>query len=191
MIGRLPVAARFGLLFVAGIGLYLITSPWLLAGLLVLAVGCLLLTGAGWRTLLKATSGLLIIVGAVVIMTGLTIGWPEAIVTGLRLLTLCLFAGAISLVTSFSEMLSFFDRLLAPTARIGLNPARMSLALSLTVRFIPELRTRYLQVREAQLARGLPHRPTATLIPLVVRTLHAADQISEAIDARCYDDPGV
>ncbi len=188
VLSRVSPAVRFGFLFVAGIGLYLITSSQVLGGLLALAVVALLLTRAAASAILRPVIGLVIIIGVVVIMTGFTLGWPAALVSGVRLMTLCLFAYAISLATRFAEMLDLFERLLRPTRRLGLDPSRISLALSLTVRFIPEIRTRYLQVREAQYARGLQHRPLATLVPLIIRTLQSAEQIAEAIDARCYDD---
>ena len=188
VLSRVPPAIRFGFLFVAGIGLYLINSALALGCLLTVAVVAMLLNRAPASEILRPVLGLVIIIGVVVIMTGFTLGWPAALVSGLRLMTLCLFAYAISLATRFAEMLDVFERLLGPTRRIGLDPARISLALSLTVRFIPEIRTHYLQVREAQYARGLQHRPLATLVPLIIRTLQSAEQIAEAIDARCYDD---
>jgi biotin transport system permease protein len=190
LLARIPVSIKFAVLFVAGIGLYLITSWQLMVGFLALAVAAVLLTGVPPRRLARPVLGLVIIIGVVVIMTGLTTGWPAALINGLRLITLCLLAYAVSLSTRFAEMLQLFERVLAPTARFGLNPARISLALSLTVRFIPQLRTTYLQVREAQYARGLQNRPLATLVPMIIRTLQSAEQIAEAIDARAYDTRG-
>lgn len=187
VLSRIPAVIKLGVLFGAGIGLYLITSRLILAGLLVLAVAALLATREPLRELRRPIGGLVIIIGAVVIMTGLTTGWQPGLISGLRLTTLCLVAYAITLSTPFAELLELFERLLAPTARIGLNPARISLALSLTVRFIPQLRATYDQIREAQYARGLQHRPAALLVPMIIRTLQSAEQISEAIDARAYD----
>ncbi|WP_172836214.1 energy-coupling factor transporter transmembrane component T family protein [Microlunatus soli] len=190
LLAPVPTAVKFGVLFVAGIGLYLITAPIVLGALLTLAVIALLLTRAPARRLARTVAGVLIIIGVVVLLTGLGTGWQPALVTGLRLLTLCLLAYAVSLSTTFSAMLDFFDRLLAPTARFGLDPGRISLALALTVRFIPQIRDTYQQVREAQQARGLQSRPLATVVPLLVRTLQSAEQIADAIDARCYDSRG-
>jgi len=187
VLSRIPAVIKLGVLFGAGIGLYLITDWPLLAGLLVLAVVALLSTREPLRGLRRPIGGLVIIIGVVVIMTGLTTGWQPGVISGLRLTTLCLLAYAITLSTPFAELLELFERLLAPTARIGLNPARISLALSLTVRFIPQLRATYDQIREAQYARGLQHRPVALLVPMIIRTLQSAEQISEAIDARAYD----
>jgi biotin transport system permease protein len=132
----------------------------------------------------------MIIIGVVMIMTGFGAGTAAAVITGLRLFTVCLFAYAVSLSTRFAEMLDLFSTVLAPLGRLGLDPGRISLALALTVRFIPQIRDDYLQVREAQYARGLQHRPVATVVPLIIRTLQSADQIAEAIDARCYDSRG-
>lgn len=184
---RIPAVIKLGTLFVAGIVLYLLTFWPPLAGLLVLAVVALLLTREPLRRLVRPIGGLLIIIAVVVIMTGLTTGWQPGLISGLRLTTLCLLAYAITLSTPFAALLAVFERVLAPTARIGLNPARISLALSLTVRFIPQLRATYQQIREAQYARGLQNRPVALLVPMIIRTLQSAEQISEAIDARAYD----
>lgn len=190
VLARLPAGPKFAVLFGAGIGLYLITWWPLLTGTSAVAAGCLLATREPIRRLLRPVIGLVIIIGAVVIMTGLSSGWQPAVISGLRLITLCLLAYAVTLSTSFAEVLWLFERILAPTARVGLNPARMSLALSLTVRFIPQLHATYDQIREAQYARGLQHRPVATLVPMIIRTLQSAEQISEAIDARAYDTRG-
>ena len=187
LLARIPAVIKLGVLFAAGIGLYLITAWPVLAGLLVLATVALVSTGVRLRLLARPVGGLMIIIGVVVIMTGLTTGWQPGLLSGLRLTTLCLTAYAITLSTPFAQLLDVLERLLAPTARIGLNPARISLALSLTVRFIPQLRTTYDQIREAQYARGVQHRPVALLVPMVIRTLQSAEQISEAIDARAYD----
>ena len=190
VLSRIPPGIKLGVLFGAGIGLYLITSWPVLTGLLAMAVAALLLTSEPLHALRRPVGGLVIIIAVVVIMTGLTAGWQPGLISGLRLTTLCLLAYAISLSTPFADLLELFERLLAPTARIGLNPARISLALSLTIRFIPQLRATYDQIREAQYARGLQHRPVALLVPMIIRTLQSAEQISEAIDARAYDTDG-
>lgn len=187
VLAGIPAAVKFGVLFGAGIGLYLITSGPVLACTLAAGVAALLLTGEPLRRLLRPMTGLVLIIGAVVIMTGLGTGWQAGMISGLRLATLCLLAYAITLSTRFSQTLQLFERLLAPTARIGLNPARISLALALTVRFIPQFRETYHRIREAQYARGLQNRPLAMLVPLIIRALQSAEQISEAIDARAYD----
>jgi len=60
----------------------------------------------------------------------------------------------------------------------------IALAISLTFRFIPLVRTIISEVRMAQQARGLDRSLKALLVPLVVRTLKAGDEIAQAIQAR-------
>lgn len=186
-LARIPAGYKFVFLFLASIFIYAVPDLTVQLPVFVLAVGAALLTRIPVLRFLRMLLGLLVIVGIVVVTLLLTSTWEAAVVSALRVLSLCLLAYAVSLTTTFSEMLALFEAALRPTRRIGLNPAQMSLALSMTVRFIPEIRTQYLEVREAQFARGLHSSPAAVLVPLLVRTLDAAQEISFAIDARCYD----
>ena len=69
---------------------------------------------------------------------------------------------------------------------LGVNPAKVSLALSLALRFIPVLAQITREVREAQRVRGLENSVIALAIPLFVRTLRMSDDIADAIEARGY-----
>jgi biotin transport system permease protein len=186
-LAAIPAGYKFAFLFLAGIGVYLLSDLVVQIVVCAVAVLAVLLTRVPALTLLRMTSGLLVIVGVVFVTTGVKTSWEAATTACLRLLTLCLFAYAVSLTTRFSEMLALFEAALRPTRHIGLNPEQMSLALAMTVRFIPEIRNRYLEIREAQFARGLQNSPVAMVVPLIVRTLEAAQEVSAAIDARCYD----
>ncbi|GLU87555.1 MULTISPECIES: energy-coupling factor transporter transmembrane component T family protein [Kocuria] len=184
---RIPAGWKFAFLFVASLGIYAVTHLGVLLAVLALAVTAAVLTRTPLLRLARMLAGLMLIIGIVFLTLGLSAGWEAASVSALRLLSLCLLAYSVSLSTSFGEMLSLFERLLAPARRLGLNPAQMSLALSMTIRFIPQIRSQYLEVREAQHARGLHNSPVAVLVPLLVRTLESAQQIAAALDARCYD----
>ncbi|HST72387.1 MULTISPECIES: energy-coupling factor transporter transmembrane component T family protein [Kocuria] len=178
---------KFAVLFLASLALYATAHLGAQVVACAAAVVAVLLTRTPVARLGRMLGGLVLIVGIVVATLVHTTGWEAAAVAGLRLLSLCLLACAVTLSTPFSAMLALFQILLAPTRHLGANPAQMSLALSMTVRFIPQIRTQYLQIREAQFARGLHHHPVAVLVPLLVRTLESAQEIAAAIDARCYD----
>jgi biotin transport system permease protein len=45
-----------------------------------------------------------------------------------------------------------------------------------------------MSVREAQVARGASRNPLALAVPVVIRTLRAADALGEALTARGVDD---
>jgi biotin transport system permease protein len=187
VLARIPAAHKFAFLFAASLGIYAVTHLGVQVAVLAGAVAAAVLTRTPPARLARMLAGLVLIVGIVFLTLGFSTTWEAAGVSALRLLSLCLFAYAVSLSTTFGEMLALFERLLAPTRHLGLNPAQMSLALSMTIRFIPQIRTQYLEVREAQFARGLHNSPVAVLVPLLVRTLESAQEIAAALDARCYD----
>ena len=105
----------------------------------------------------------------------------------LWLAVLLLLATLVSLTTRASDMLASLERALRPLRWLGVSPVRLSLLLSLTLRFIPLLATWLHEIREAQRVRGLESHPFAVLVPLLVKTLRTADQLADAIDARCFD----
>ncbi len=93
----------------------------------------------------------------------------------------------VTFTTRVSDMIETVERAIAPLAPLGVNPAKVSLTLSLALRFIPLLADRYTEIREAQRARGLDRNIFALLMPLMIKTLKMADNLTEAIEARGYD----
>jgi hypothetical protein len=73
---------------------------------------------------------------------------------------------------------------------LGVNPAKVSLALSLALRFIPLLYAQVHDIREAQRVRGLERNFTAIAVPLLVRTLRMANDLTDAIEARGFNGHG-
>jgi len=129
----------------------------------------------------------LFVLGPLFALHALLSGWSTALEAVLRLATLLLLATLVSLTTRASDMLASLERALRPLRWLGVSPARLSLLLSLTLRFIPLLATWLHEIREAQRVRGLESHPFAVLVPLLVKTLRTADQLADALDARCFD----
>ncbi|MBL6430467.1 MAG: energy-coupling factor transporter transmembrane protein EcfT [Alphaproteobacteria bacterium] len=103
-----------------------------------------------------------------------------------RFLVLILAAALVTLTTRTSE---FVDGILSALrfAPAWVPKAKIALAVSLFLRFVPLVRTALDDVREAQRARGLDRNIKAILVPLVVRILKTADEVSQAIYARSFD----
>lgn len=104
----------------------------------------------------------------------------------LRLATLVLLASLVTLTTRSSDMIDAMTRALSLLKPLGVNPGKVSLAISLALRFIPVLAQITAEVREAQKARGLERSVIAVAMPVAIRTLKMADDISDSIDARGY-----
>lgn len=187
LLSRVPAAIKLAALFVLGIAVYLIPGDRARFWLLALAVLAVAFSGVRSAALGRSTAGLAVFVVAIFLITVLTVDLDTAVVNVVRLSTLFLFALAVTSSTRYAAVLEVFDRLLAPLRHLGLHPERISLTLALTIRFIPEIRARYLEIREAQYARCLQSSPPAIMVPLLIRTLTDAEDISAALDARGYE----
>ncbi|MBO9399876.1 energy-coupling factor transporter transmembrane protein EcfT [Shimia sp. R9_3] len=104
----------------------------------------------------------------------------------LRLAALILLASLVTLTTRSSDMIDTMTRALSILRPFGVNPAKVSLAISLALRFIPVLAQIMRDVREAQKARGLERSVIAVAMPMAIRAIKMADDISDAIDSRGY-----
>ena len=116
-------------------------------------------------------------------------GWLSAVLVVSRLMSLMLLAALVTLTTRTSDMIDALEKGLFWLRFLRISPAKVSLALSLALRFIPVLAAITADVREAQRARGLDRSIIAVAIPVIVRTLKMADDIAAALEARGYDAP--
>ena len=108
----------------------------------------------------------------------------EAALVVLRCAALILAAGLVTLTTRTADLVAVIERGLSPLSRLGLDVVKVSLAISLTIRFIPTIGQIAADVREAQVARGRRPSPLTLVVPVIIRLLKMADEIAEAIDAR-------
>lgn len=186
-IHRLGAGTKLMALFVAGTILFLIDSLSSAAVALVLASMLYPVAGFDRRKIvgqLRPLWWVFLLILAVQLFLG---SWKTGMLLSTRLATLLLLAGLVTLTTRSSDMIAAITRLLSALRPLGVNPAKVALAFSLTLRFVPALAQNVADVREAQKARGLERSLFATAVPVTVRTLKMADQIAEAIDARGFD----
>jgi biotin transport system permease protein len=128
--------------------------------------------------------GPLMLLAVLFLAHGLLTGWLVGLVVVLRFAVLILLATLVALTTPVSEMLETFERVLRPTAVLGIDPERIAFVLAMTIRLIPMLAAFAQEVHEAQRARGLDRNLVALTVPLLIRCLRAADALGEAIEAR-------
>jgi biotin transport system permease protein len=117
-----------------------------------------------------------------------TMGWARAVEVVTGLVVSVALAALVTLTTRVNAMLDVLVRVLRPLRRVGVSPERVALLLALTIRCVPMLAGIVSAVREAQLARGAGRNPLALAVPVIVRTLRAADALGEALTARGVDD---
>ncbi|MEQ8391738.1 MAG: energy-coupling factor transporter transmembrane protein EcfT [Thalassospira sp.] len=113
--------------------------------------------------------------------------WQAGLLVITRIAAIVMFASLVTLTTKTSDMLVSLERAMIPLKPIGVNPEKVSLAISMVLRFIPVIATVASEIRDAQRARGLDKSILAMIVPLIIRTLKMADDVADAIDARSFD----
>lgn len=184
---RLPSGIK--ILSLALVGTLLFVFPLLAAVLATLAVVAALypLAGIGPRIMLLQLKPLLWVLILLFVVQWWMVGWLSGVLVVARLSALLLLAALVTLTTRTTDMIDALESGLSWLRFLRINPAKVSLALSLALRFIPVLAAITAEVREAQKARGLDRSMIAVAIPVIVRTLKMADDIAAALEARAYD----
>jgi len=124
-------------------------------------------------------------------------GITAAALYSLRLI-IGLIAGMMILVTTTPARLTdAFDALLAPAAKFGLPAHELAMVFSLMLRFIPTLADEARAITDAQTARGgslneggLTKRIRAivsVIVALLASSVMHANNLSRALDARCFE----
>lgn len=184
---RMRTDAKLLLLLVFGVALFFADSLMPLCVGTIVAVAAITATGAPFATLRRQLSGMAVIVLVIVAANAWLFDWRHAAVAGLRISSLVLLAFSVTLTTRASDFLDTIERVLRPLERLGAaDSQKVGLAVSLVLRFVPEVLKQVADMREARAARGIRVSPLNLVVPLVVRTLRSADAIAEAIDARAY-----
>jgi biotin transport system permease protein len=185
---RLPAGAKLAGLAAACTVLVLLRAPVALAaaGVLVAALYALSRVGvaAAWAQVRPVRWFAVALFGMQVVFADL----DGAISTTLRVVLAVALAGLVTLTTRTAAMMRTLERCLSPARFVGLDPFRLSLLLSLTVRSVPVVASLAGRVREAQRARGVERSLRAFAVPLVVSSLRHADALGEALSARGLDD---
>lgn len=194
--GRVKIA----LLFVYSIVLLALPSWWLTLGFCVVPWVVALVARIPPRTMAAP----LIPVAVLAVFAGLFSyvadpGWGGALkgaMIALRMICLVAASFVVCFTTRIEEMLRAFAFFLEPLRRLSVPVDDIAFTLSLALRFIPQIAGDYIQVRQAQRARGAG-RPglgffrrlqiegcafTAVFIGL----FRQASATATAMDARCY-----
>ncbi|MEQ4723033.1 energy-coupling factor transporter transmembrane protein EcfT [Nonomuraea sp. B19D2] len=185
---RLPAGVKLAGLALACTALVLLRSPLALAGAAVVVAGLYVLSGVGVAASLAQVKPVRWFAVALFGMQWVFVDLQGAVSTTLRVVLAVALAGLVTLTTRMSDMLNTLERCLALARFVGLDPFRVSLLLSLTVRSVPVVAALATRVREAQRARGVERSLRAFAVPLVVSSLRHADALGEALSARGLDD---
>ncbi|WP_022886322.1 energy-coupling factor transporter transmembrane component T family protein [Glaciibacter superstes] len=187
VVHRAPAILKLLLLSIGVVGVGLAREPWQL-GAAALAVAALFViarvpVGAVWQQVAPILWLLLIAVP----LQALLAGWIVAAMMTGRLLVAVALAALFTLTTTVTAVLEAFRLILRPFER-WIDGDRVGLLVALTIRCIPLVAEIVKDVLDARRARGAQGSLLALAVPVVVRSLYAADAIGESLVARGLDD---
>ena len=192
LLHRAPALLKLGLLAVAMVLVGLVNDPLVLAGEFVGVVALYALARmpptAAWPQIGPILWILVFAVPVQVLVAGGSMeGWTTAGLMAGRLLVAVALAALFTLTTTVTAVLEAFQILLRPFRR-WVDADRVGLLVALTIRCIPLVAEIVREVLDARRARGAQGSVVALAVPVVVRSLYAADAIGEALAARGLDD---
>lgn len=214
LLARLDPRAKMVTFLLAMFTAFAISTPAQLILALVVTVGLFAAARAPLRSILNSVKGflalmlLLALFNLLVTQTGRRLAaWgPFVLTTGgiwVAVLYACrfmliIFLGALLVETTTpTQMTDACESLLSPLSKLGIHTNEIALVLSLALRFIPTLGREVQAIVEAQAARGGSiesgslsqrlHAAIAITVPVFAGALRHADNLSRALDARCYE----
>lgn len=186
---RAPAGAKLAGLAVFLVVLAALRSRVVVTGALVVVVGLAVLGRVGVRPLLAQVRPVLWFTVLLAAFQWWAAGpWTAVVVTGSFVLAVAA-AGLVTLTTRTQDLLDAVVATLKPLRRLGVDPQRVGLVLTLAVRTVPVMAHLAQQVHQARIARGVSRSPRALVVPLVIRAVRHADRLGEALAARGVDDP--
>ncbi len=188
VVHRAPAGIKLLVLTVFILSTAIFVSTWQWAAV---SVGMVVLTAAVTRIparlFVRQLSGALPLLIFIALMLWWRTDGEQALTMFLVLLSAIAAAILLTLTTRVSVLMETFERILAPTARIGVPVDQVALAMTLTIRLIPlqvQAVNEVLDARRARGSRSTSASLTAFGVPIVVRTILRSRAIADALRAR-------
>ncbi len=170
-------------------------------------------SGVPFKSLLRSVKGILFLLLFMAVLNlffykGETVLWEWRFVQitkeavyytvflGARLFLLVLGSSLLTLTTTPVSLADGIESLLSPLKVIRFPVHELALIMSIALRFIPILTDETARIMNAQKARGADFETGSfikrvkavvpTLIPLLISAFRRADELGDAMDARCY-----
>ena len=187
IVHRLPAGTKLLMLFAGSIALFAVSGIPVHAGELLVVAGLFRIARLPWRDTLHQLRPALLFMAPIFLFHVFFTDWVLGLETVLRILVLLLLAVLVTLTTRLSDMIDVIELAARPLRPVGINPSKVGMMLSMVIRFVPLMMKEAQGILEAQRARGLDRSAIALLVPLLIKTLKMADDLSDAIEARGYD----
>ena len=182
---RWPAGLKLALLCAFTLLLFRLPSPYPIAGIATALAALHIAFGRAFAAVaLRQMRPLWPFLGLLALWHGWTGELAQGATIALRLITAVAAANLVTMTTRLSDMLATLDRLTSPLSRMGLPMRRVTLAIALSIRFIPVLSDRIETLRAAWIARSPRHPGWRILIPAALAALDEAEHVAESLRSR-------
>ena len=185
---RLPVGPKLLGLAVISVAIVALRGPILAVAFLVVALMLALVGRLDLAATARALRAVLVIAVVVALLQWWLFTLPRAVESLLDLISLALVALTLTVTTPTTETLDAVVRWIRPLRRVGLDPERVALTISMAIQALPGTLTLAQETRDAARARGLGRSPRAYLTPFVIRVVARAHETGDALKARGLGD---
>lgn len=180
------------------ISLFLNSNIYLALALLLFVVIISLIANLPYNLYLKVLFGLkYILIFTIGIYLLFNYELIYALVVVLRLYTIVLYTTVITMTTTHKEMTRGIELFLSPLKVFKIHVNKITLMLTLALRFIPTILMQADKIMKSQKSRGIDYNTyeidkkifslKTILLPIFVLTLRRADTISDVLQLRLYD----
>ena len=181
---RLSPGAKLIGLFTFSLAVVVVRGPWSALGFLAFAVALAFVARMPLRTTLRTLRGFAVVAALLLAFNIWQNGWAQAVEVVADLLAMILAATVLTATTAVDDLLDTITWSLGPFRPVGVDPERVALAFSLTLRAIPGTLELAAESRDAARARGLERSSRARTTPLVLRAVARARDTGDALHAR-------
>ncbi|MCL2015706.1 MAG: energy-coupling factor transporter transmembrane protein EcfT [Defluviitaleaceae bacterium] len=123
-------------------------------------------------------------------------GVSQGVRIAIRLILLIVGSTVMTLTTTPIQLADAIESILQPFKKIGMPVHEIAMMMTIALRFIPTLMEEVDKIMKAQMARGADFDTgglikkakslVPLLVPLFVSAFRRADELAQAMDARCY-----
>ncbi len=148
-----------------------------------------------YKTTIKSLK--IILIFMIIIYALLGYNWMDISMMAMRLIGIVLYTTVLTLTTPPNEITYGLNKVFAPLNIIGVPVNKMSLSISLSLRFVPSIIDQANRILKSQASRGVDYsnsKPKGKIIavkaliyPMFALTLRKADILAEAMQVRLYN----
>lgn len=185
LVHRAPAGLKLAGFALLALTLFFLPTVWgSVVVLLVLPAVGYALAGLPARLLITDLRRLLMLLVFLVATQLIFLDLITAATNTARVVSIVMLAQVLTRTTEIESIIVTAERLFAPLARFGANPAKIGLAIALVLTSVGELTAVIRQVRQAQRSRGVRLPPWSWVVPTLVLSLKHADDVGDAMTAR-------